>query len=54
MSKIPSATTWQNDWATPDLYAWGRTRWPELWSAVLTAIAEATGGVLIHSAGGRD
>ena len=48
------ATTWDNDWATPDFYAWGRQRWPELWSSVLTAIADAPGGVLIHCAGGRD
>ena len=46
--------TWNHDWATPDFYVWGRTHWPELWSAALTAIAEAPGGVLIHCAGGRD
>ncbi|MEP6844298.1 MAG: tyrosine-protein phosphatase [Pseudolysinimonas sp.] len=46
--------TWNNDWATPDFSAWGRVRWPVLWSAVLTAIAEAPGGVLVHCAAGRD
>jgi protein tyrosine/serine phosphatase len=46
--------TWGNDWATPAFYAWGRERWPELWSAVMTTIAEAPGSVLIHCAGGRD
>jgi protein-tyrosine phosphatase len=48
------ATTWSHDWATPDFYVWGRSRWPELWSAVLGAIADAPGGVLFHCAGGRD
>lgn len=47
-------TTWNNAWATPDFYAWGRAHWPELWSAVLVAVADAPGGVLIHCAGGRD
>jgi protein-tyrosine phosphatase len=47
-------TTWDNDWATPDFYVWGRAHWPELWSAVLTAVADSPGGVLIHCAGGRD
>ena len=47
-------TTWDNDWATPDFYVWGRARWPELWSAVLSAVADSPGGVLIHCAGGRD
>lgn len=46
--------TWNNDWGTPDFYVWGRVRWPELWSAVLTAIADAPGGVLMHCAAGRD
>ena len=47
-------STWDNDWATPDFYAWGRRRWPHLWTAVLQAVAEAPGGVLVHCAGGRD
>ena len=45
---------WDRNWATPDFYAWGRMRWPALWSAALGAIAEAPGGVLIHCVGGRD
>ncbi|CAN5352914.1 hypothetical protein BH11ACT3_BH11ACT3_16430 [soil metagenome] len=48
------ATTWQGNWATPEFYVWGRREWPELWRAVLTAAADASGGVLIHCAGGRD
>jgi protein-tyrosine phosphatase len=48
------STTWAHDWATPDFYVWGRDRWPELWTAVLNAIADAPGGVLVHCAGGRD
>lgn len=47
-------TTWDNDWATPEFYIWGRAHWPSLWSAVLTAVADSPGGVLIHCAGGRD
>ena len=47
-------TIWENDWATPDFYVWGRAHWPELWSAVLHAVAESPGGVLLHCAGGRD
>jgi protein-tyrosine phosphatase len=45
---------WNNDWATPDFYAWGRESWPWLWTAVIGAIADAPGGVLIHCAAGRD
>jgi protein tyrosine/serine phosphatase len=51
---VEYTTTWDNDWATPDFYAWGRTHWPQLWSAVLAAVADSPGGVLIYCAGGRD
>jgi protein tyrosine/serine phosphatase len=47
-------TIWNRNWATPEFYAWGRHRWPELWSSVLAAVADSPGGVLIHCAGGRD
>jgi hypothetical protein len=46
---------WDRNWAIADFYLWGISRWPGLWSAALTAIADApTGAVLIHCAGGRD
>jgi protein-tyrosine phosphatase len=51
---VEYTTTWNNNWATPDFYVWGRAHWPELWTAVLTAIAKSPDGVLIHCAGGRD
>lgn len=45
---------WNNDWATPDFFAWGRGIWPHLWVGAFAAIADATGGVLLHCASGRD
>lgn len=47
-------TTWAQNWAAPDFYAWGRLRWPELWRAVFDAVSGAPGAVVIHCAGGRD
>jgi protein-tyrosine phosphatase len=45
---------WKNDWATPDFFAWGRRTWPDLWRSAFAAIADASGGVLLHCAAGRD
>lgn len=46
---------WDRNWAIADFYLWGISRWPRLWSAALTAIADAPpGAILIHCAGGRD
>jgi protein-tyrosine phosphatase len=46
---------WNRNWAIADFYLWGIGRWPQLWSAALTAVADApAGGVLVHCAGGRD
>jgi hypothetical protein len=45
---------WDHNWATPDFYSWGRQRWPELWSAVLSEVADSRGGVLLQCAAGRD
>jgi protein tyrosine/serine phosphatase len=45
---------WGHNWATPEFYAWGRQQWPHLWAAVLTEVADARGGVLVHCAAGRD
>jgi hypothetical protein len=45
---------WAGNWAIADFYLWCISRWPQLWTAALTAIAEAPeGGVLVHCAGGR-
>lgn len=45
---------WNDNWATPDFFAWGRRIWPDLWVAASAAIADAQGGVLLHCASGRD
>ncbi len=53
-SDLEYTRLWDFNWATPEFFVWSRDRWPQRWSAALTDIADAPGGVLMHCAAGRD